>query len=151
MNYYAILIAFIVSFTICTVFIRMKWRFYKNSWPFSNYSLLKQHNVLSGVWPVDEGFMSLIYSALRHTVIPVIFSALIWFVNVEQLHSAATFLCLLYIWSPFARYRTRRKDYKSSGDASQKLLKPVKSACFSVVMLSVVNYLILFVCYCFRP
>lgn len=143
------LIMFILSFAICAVFIHSKWRFYSEGAIelFRPINQLRSYNVLSRIWPCDDGFMSLIFSALRHTLIPVIFSFLIWFVNNDKLNSILLFLSLLYAISIIPRYKTRRRDYIAAGESSRTMLKPVKSACFSVIICAFANYFILLFCY----
>ena len=148
---FIVLILLILSFIICTIFIRSKWKFYaaglKGLRPID---LLRTYNILSQAWPCDDGFMSLIFSALRHTLIPIIFAFLIWFINSDWLNSLLLFASLIYALSIIPRYKERKKDFISAGEASQDMLKPIKSACFSVILCAFVNYLILLLCYCLR-
>ena len=83
-----ILILFALSFTLCVIYIKCKWKIYVNDVIFRKIDLLRRYNILSGVWPCDDGFMSLIFSAFRHTIIPIVFSLIIWFSDSNILHSA---------------------------------------------------------------
>lgn len=148
---FIILILFILSFTICTVFIRSKWGAYSTGLKgLRLIDALRSYNILSRIWPCDDGFMSLIFSALRHTLIPVIFSFLIWFVNNDRLNGILLFVSLLYAMSIIPRYKQRKKDFINAGEASRDMLKPVKSACFSVILCAFANYVILLFCYGLR-
>lgn len=141
---------FVLSFLICTIYIRSKWKKYANN--MFGVQLLRQYNVLSRVWPSDDGFASLIFSALRHTLVPLVSAVLIWLVNITVLNKILMALVALYSLSIYyPRHVARRADYKSASELCQKILKPVKSACFSVIICAIVNYLILICCYGFRP
>lgn len=142
-----ILILFALSFTLCVIYIKCKWKIYVNDVIFRKIDLLRRYNILSGVWPCDDGFMSLIFSAFRHTIIPIVFSLIIWFSDSNILHSALLFISLLYAISIIPRYKVRKRDYISAGEASRELLKPVKSACFSIIVCAFLNYFILLGCY----
>ncbi len=144
---------FILSFIVCAAFIRSKWKFYANGdIPlFQPINQLRNYNILSRVWPCDNGFMSLIFSALRHTIVPFIFSLLIWFVNDDALDSFLLFASLIYAVSIIPHYKKRRKDFVTAGESSREMLKPVKSACFSVIICAFANYFILLLCYGLRP
>jgi hypothetical protein len=142
------LLMFIISFTLCVAFIRSKWKIYSGSW-FPLIDSLRSYNILSRVWPCDDGFMSLIFSAFRHTLIPVIFAFLIWFVNNDLLSRFLLFLSLGYAFFIIPRYKERKKDYDMAGENSQQMLKPVKSACFSVIVCAFANYFILLICYAY--
>ena len=144
---FIVLILFALSFAICTVFICSKWRFYSKGILFPPINTLRSYNILSRVWPCDDGFMSLIFSAFRHTFIPVVFAFLIWFLNNDKLSGFLLFLALLYAYSIIPRYRERRKDFNSADEASRKMLQPVKLACFSVILCAFANYFILLFCY----
>ena len=102
-------------------------------------------------YPCDDGFMSLIFSALRHTLVPVIFAFLIWFVNNDILNSFLLFASLIYAISVIPRYRKRRADFITASETSKEMLQPVKSACFSVVLCTFANCFILLLCYGLRP
>ena len=150
---FLVLCLFIVSFAICTMFIRSKWKFYTEGVhpQFQPINQLRSYNILSRIWPCDDSFMSLTFSALRHTLLPIIFSFLIWYVNNAKLNSALLYATLLYALSIIPRYKERRKDFMSAGESSQEMLKPVKSACFSVIVCAFINYFILLLCYGLRP
>ena len=142
---------FILSFIICTIFIRSKWKVCVKGWKgLRPIDMLRHYNILSRIWPCDDGFMSLIFSALRHTLIPLIFAFVIWFVNNDGLNSFLLFATLIYAVSIIPRHSERRKDFLTAGEASQEILKPVKSACFSVILCAFANYLILLLCYFLR-
>lgn len=132
----------VLSFTICALFIHTKWKFYSKGMIYA----LRSYNLLSRIWPCDYGFVSLIFSAFRHTLIPFIFTLLIWFVNNDKLNSILLYLSLLYAISTILRHKERRKDFISAGEASRKMLKPIKSACFSVIICAFANYFILLIC-----
>lgn len=149
MSFFVIFISHIVVMLTTIYFISIKWKFYAND--LFGISSLQQYNILSRVWPTDKGFSSLKYSAVRHSMIPLAFSALIWFVNAAWLNRVASYLALLYVWSPVSRYRVRNADYKEAGQASQQMLKPVKSACFSLIVCAIANYIVTLICYGFRP
>lgn len=140
---FIISIMFILSFLICAMFIHSKWRIYSQG----EIYYLRHYNILSRIWPCDDGFMSLVFSALRHTLIPTTFAFLIWFINNDKLNSIFLFVALLYAISIIPRYKERKKDFNSTGETSQKMLKPIKSACFSVIICAFANYLILLFCY----
>ena len=114
---------------------------------FRKIDQLRHYNILSGVWPCDDGFMSLIFSAFRHTIVPIVFSLIIWFSDSDILDSILLFITLLYAFSIIQRYKMRKEDYMSAGEASRELLKPVKSACFSIIVCAFSNYFILLGCY----
>ena len=144
---FTVSIMFILSFALCTMFIRSKWKFYTQG-IFRPIDQLRRYNILSRIWPCDDGFVSLIFSALRHTLIPFIFALLIWHVNNDKLNSILLFLSLLYAISIFPRHKERRRDFIAAGEDFHPLLKPVKSACFSVIICAFANYFILLLCYC---
>lgn len=145
-----ICVPLVAAFLLCWLFIFSKWR--KYGWLYSEPSIqsLRSYNILSRVWPCDNGFMSLVFSALRHTVLAGVAAALIWFVNIQTLNTALTLGTLLYAYLVVSRYNVRRKDYKTA-EHCKDLLKPVKSACFSVVLLSFFDYLIVMLSYGLRP
>lgn len=145
-----IVAAAVVAFLVCSGFIGSKWRYYANGYP-SQITSLRRFNAFARVWPCDDGFASLKWSAARHTFITIAFSFLVWYVNIRWINSTLLTLCALYALSTVSRYRVRLRDYKDAGDASQRMLRPVKSACFSVVIMSWADYLILMVCYALRP
>lgn len=151
MTFIIIAIMHILTATICTIFINAKWKYYIGDKYFPPIKMLRMYNTLSRVWPSDDGFLSLKFSAIRHAVIPMIFSALIWFVDIGWLNSILTFLALYYVWAPISRYRVRKADYEEAGEVNQKMLIPVKSACFSVIICAVANYIILLICYALHP
>ena len=152
MTFLSICALHIVIFIICCLFISSKWKFYaKEEVLFSKIELLRQYNRLSMVWPVDNKFFSLKASAFRHTIIPLIFSAIIWFVNIRLLSTILLSLALLYCLSILPRHNVRKRDYEFAGENSQELLKPVKAACFSIIVCAFANYIILFLSYGFRP
>ena len=145
------LILFILSFTICTLYIHSKWKVCSEG--INGLRLIDNiriYNALSRVWPCDDGFMSLIFSAFRHTLIPVAFAFLIWFVNNNKLNSIILFISLIYAISIIPRYKERRRDFITAGEASREMLKPLKSACFSVIICAFTNYFILLLCYGLR-
>ena len=144
-------ILFILSFTLCTIFIHSKWKIYSEGWNgLRLIDQLRRYNILSGIWPCDDGFMSLIFSALRHTLIPTIFAFLIWFVNNDRLNRFLLFMSLIYAVSIIPRYKERKKDFMTAGEASREMLNPLKSACFSVILCAFANYFILLLCYGLR-
>lgn len=139
----------LLSFFICVFYIRSRWSLYAGG--IFGVSSLRSYNALSRVWPCDDGFMSLIFSALRHTLIPLVFAALIWFINKAVLSSLSLLFALLYAVSIIPRYHVRKRDFNEAGDVSKEMLRPVKSACFSVMVCSFANYMILLLCYGLRP
>ncbi len=144
----------IISFIVCTYYIHSKWKFYlKGVHGLRPIDSLRHHNILARIWPCDDGFMSLIFSALRHTLLPVVFAFLIWVVNNDRLNSLLLFISLIYTISIIPRYKARRADFKLNKEyrTTQEMLKPVKSACFSVVLCAITNYFILLLCYSLRP
>lgn len=151
--FFIICALFITSFIVCTYYIHSKWKYYSEGTIFRHIDNLRHYNSLSRIWPCDEGFMSLIFSALRHTLLPVVFAFLIWFINNDGLSSLLLFISFIYAVSIIPRYKTRRADFKLNKEyqATQEMLKPVKSACFSVVLCSFTNYFILLLCYGLRP
>lgn len=141
--------AAVVAFLVCSGFIGSKWRYYIVG-IMPRIRMLRSYNILSRVWPCDDGFWSLKWSAARHTIVTIGFSALVWYVNVGWLNSILTTVCILYAMLTVSRYRVRLRDYKYAEEA-RSMLAPVKAACFSVVVLSWIDYLILMVCYALRP
>lgn len=150
MSFWVIAVSHIVVmvFTIC--YIGSRFKVYENDW-LLGLRKLQSYNVLSRVWPTDKGFASLKYSAVRHSLIPLALSALIWFANIALLNKAALFIAILYAWSIFPRYRMRNADYKEAEAGSQKMLQPVRSACFSVIICAIANFFIILICYGLRP
>lgn len=146
---FIVITMFILSFSICTVFINSKWKVYSGDehWPFPLIDQLRRYNILSRVWPCDDRFMSLIFSAFRHTFIPFIFALIMWYVNNDIWNTIFLYLTLLYAISIFPRYKARRKDFLLAGENSRELLRHVKSACFSVIICAFSNYFILLLCY----
>lgn len=152
MNFFSICLLHVIAFIVCFLFIDRKWKFYISDYIFiSELQSLRSYNVLSRVWPTDDKFVSLKASAFRHTLISLICSALIWFVNSRLLNRLSLVLTLFYAISMFPRYNMRKRDYETAGEASQTLLKPIKSACFSVIVCALTNYIISFLAYGFRP
>ena len=146
-----IMVSSITAFFVCALFISLKWRYYKSGEVFREIDNLRRYNILSRIWPCDDGFWSLKWGAARHTVFTIACSALIWHVNISWLNTVITTVSLLYALSSAYRHRVRIRDFRTAGDESKPMLTPVKSACFSVVILAWIDYIILMICYAFRP
>ncbi len=146
---FIVIVMFILSFSTCAIFINSKWKVYSSdrNWLFPLIDRLRRYNILSRIWPCDDRFMSLTFSAFRHTLIPFVFALIMWYVNNEIWNTISLYLTLLYALSILPRYKERRKDFLLAGEASRKFLKPVKSACFSVIICAFANYFILLFCY----
>lgn len=150
MNFIIICMLHIIAGAICIYYIDTKWKIYESDWLFG-IKPLQQYNFLVRIYPCDEGLLSLKFSALRHSAIPMICSALIWFVGAKWLCSISTFLALVYIWMPIMRNRVRKADYNEAGSHTQSMLDPVMQACSSVTVCAVANYIIVMIAYAFRP
>ncbi len=151
MNFGLFCIMYATSFIVCFCFISIIWRV-----NFSGFNgrftllALRNYNTLSRIWPDDSGFWSLKFSALRHTLIPLVFSALIYFLNISWLNTALITLSLLYVYLKCVFHNTRRKEFKTAKSEAHSFLKPVKTASFSVVALSVINHIILMFSYAYN-
>ena len=149
--FWIFVLIFLALFVACWVFISRLWGQYTADPLGLGLQSLFSYNALSRVWPTDGGFLSLKFSALRHTVAGIVSAALIWFADVGILNTVllaanAVYSCLVYL-----RYRARADDYKTAGLASQRMLLPVKRACLSVLLLSVLDWAVLSFAYGFRP
>lgn len=139
----------IATAIVCVLYINSKWKFYTTE--MFALSLLRTHNIFSRVWPTDDGFLSLKMSALRHAIIPMILSIIIWTINVRLIHSVCTLVALLYIWLPIIRNRARKEDFKESSREIQPSLVSVKSASSSITICAIVNYVIVMLAFAVRP
>lgn len=148
--YYSIVALFIVSQCICSLIVHLKWRGYAND-RFWGVEMLRMHNALSRVWPCDDHFASLHFSMIRHTLVALVSSLVIWCVNIAVLNSVLLLLNALYVVLPLMRYRVRSADYRTSGEASQKLLSGARIASLVSLVAAILNYVILLLCYGLRP
>lgn len=144
-------IVFLCLLAVCWIFISRMWGKYAGDPLGLGIRILRSYNALNRVWPTDDGFSSLKFSALRHTGVAIASSALVWFLDAGILNKVllvanAIYACLVYL-----RYRARTDDYKAADLSSQNMLLPVKNACFSVLVLSVLDWVVLQLVYGFRP
>ncbi len=143
------------SFLFFYIYINIVWR--KNYSGLSGsmaFHALCSYNVLSTIWPDDPKFWSLKFSALRHTVIPLLLSTSVWFVNLKWLNTLCFLFSCLYASIGLNLYLSRRSDYKNALQRTHSYkfcLKPVKSACFWLLVHSYANFVIFIICYVIRP
>ena len=143
---------FVFCYLVTHFFISRKWAFYDEGFlSIVNYSALHSHNVLSRSWPEDAGFLSLKFSALRHTVAALVSAVLIWFLDIRFFNTLLLSATAIYICPCFLLYRARVSDYQTAPSAAHEFLKPVKQACLSVLICAIADYLILLTVYGMRP
>lgn len=147
--FFSICLVALISYILFHAYINLKWRFY--SGVLSPILMLRSHNVLSRVWPCDNGFASLKWSGARDVFFTIAFSALIYFINHSFLNSALLFLKLAFVVPKFYLYIIRVRDYNNASENSKEFLKPVKSACFSTALFALFTYIITLICYGVRP
>lgn len=146
-----IVVMYIASFLICGGFILMSWAIHTKDIILGKIDILKEYNRFSQLWPCDRYFLSLIFSMLRHTLLPLAFAFVIMRVNVNVLNTILNWVALLYTISKIPLHKARRRDYITASDTSKSILKPVYMACTSVVCFSFINYFILMYAYYIRP
>lgn len=155
MTFLHISLLHIFSFLFYFIYVDIIWRIhYSGFYGSFNFSSLRSYNVLHPIWPDDPEFWGLKFSALRHAIIPLLFSALVWFVNLKWLNTLCFWLSLLYSNIGLHLYHSRRANYKNAlkgTEAPKSFLKPVKSLCFWLRVHSYVNYFIFIICYALRP
>lgn len=148
---FAIIAAYIILLVPCFLFI--SWMFRKEFTGIGkvSFSWLQGEWMMERIWPGDVGFWSLKFSAARHCFVGIVFSLLIYLVNIQMLNKVLLSLNTLYFVTACIRYSARCKNYKRRNESAQSILKPVKRACLAALLYSSAAWLFLFVIYGVRP
>lgn len=106
--------------------------------------------------PGDPGYLDLKFSVLRHSIVFVISSIVIYFVKIDFVLTVVLFLNILYCLLSVSRYRIRKKDVaetaaRPDGQATAEIISiPVKDS-FCAVVHALISAVLIWILYAIRP
>lgn len=154
MNILILLILLLITGgAICSIYIAKTWKIYNSDWMFPLIDMLRQANILARVWPTDDRFLSLHYSAWRHCIVGLICLLLIWFSGIKWLCSVLLLANLLYAVVKIPLQKARHRDWKEATQevTTPQVISPIRKACTVVFLYPFYIYILLLVGYGFRP
>lgn len=145
-----VIIFMVIGFVFSAFLVKSKWNFYASD-PFGfNLMSLRNANRLARVWPMDEKFLSLHFSMLRHMIVGLVSIAIMYIFGDGIAAQLMPFVNLLYALSKIPVYMARRKDFADSGESVKGILIPVKKACLITVVYGFYVYFVSMVFYAIR-
>lgn len=137
---------FLLAFILIHIIYNKNYSQNKGIDNYFNCQALHMDYILNRTLPSDEGFWSLKFSILRHFIITLISSVLMFYFNNSLLWNITFWVNILYLLPKFY-VQSQRKKHINNSPESKSFLKPALNACTVMTVYCFIAFLLFDVSY----